>query len=231
MIPTERRNKIAELVRMKGSLSLQEIASTLHVSLITVRRDIKQLKDLGVLSSVFGGVKAVDRILSEPQREYFAKRAIPQKLAIASLAKNYVIPNSCIYLDSGTTTYAIAELLLDRSDITVITNDLAITDLLLRNSKCKIILTGGLVSRDNSSCIGESARKTLLSYNIDVAFISTTSWNERGIATSAEQKITAKRALVECSQKRILVCDSLKFGTIATYVALPPNGCPPTPRC
>lgn len=221
MIPVERRNKIVELVENKDVMSLPELADVLGVSMITIRRDLKEIIKKGLLQPVFGGVKAVSRLSEEPHRDYYEKRAIPQKEAISLKALPFINKNACIYLDAGTTTFALAEKICQRDDLTVVTNDFGIVNLLIRKSNCKLIHTGGTVNRENMACAGESTAMALEKLSIDVAFISSTSWDLRGITSSSEAKIAVKRALVKSSRRRILLCDSLKFGTVATYLALP----------
>lgn len=221
MIPTERREAIVKLVESKGVLSIPELADLLKVSAITVRRDLKEICSQGILQSVFGGVRSKNRSAIEPRRDYFENRAKPQKKAIALKASKIIPKNSCIYLDAGTTTYALAEFITDRSDLTIITNDFIITNLLMLQSKCKLIHTGGTVARGNSACVGDATSRSLLNYNIDIAFVSTPSWDARGITTSAEEKVSVKRSLMQCSQRMVLLVDSLKFGTTSTYLSLP----------
>lgn len=223
MIPEERRERLLELVDKFGVLSIPELSSKLDVSQITVRRDIKILEEENKLHTVFGGVKTVanKRISSEPNRLFFEKRAIAEKEKIASYAATLIPENSCIFLDAGTTTYFLAERLCERKDLVIVTNDFYITDLILNKSDNQIIHTGGRVSKSNHACIGSFAATAIENYNIDKAFISATSWNVKGITTSDESKVALKRALYNQTKEKILLCDSGKYGTEATYVALP----------
>ena len=223
MIPEERREKLIELVDKFGVLSIPELSTKLDVSQITVRRDIKILEEEKKLQTVFGGVKTFSnkRISSEPNRLFFEKRAISEKEKIANYASTLIPENSCIFLDAGTTTYFLAEKLCQRDDLTIITNDFYITDLILNKSDNQIIHTGGRVAKSNHACIGNFAALAIQNYNIDKAFISATSWNIQGITTSDESKVALKRALYNHTKDCILLCDSGKYGTEATYVALP----------
>ena len=221
MIPEERRERIIDLVEKYGVMSIPDLSNHLDVSLITVRRDLKILETENKIKTVFGGVKTTKRINTEPNRGFFEKRAVNQKKAIVSYAASLIPENSCIYLDAGTTTYMLAELLCKRKDLVIVTNDFYITNLLLDNSEHQLIHTGGSVSKSNHSCTGNFAAVALQNYNIDLAFISATSWNSSGITTSDENKVAIKRALLNSSKKRILLCDSSKYGTDATYIALP----------
>ncbi|MGQ7099551.1 DeoR family transcriptional regulator, partial [Escherichia sp. SP-MK] len=146
---------------------------------------------------------------------------VSSTIAIGKLAASLVQPGSCIYLDAGTTTLAIAQHLIHMESLTVVTNDFVIANYLLDNSNCTIIHTGGAVCRENRSCVGEAAATMLRSLMIDQAFISASSWSVRGISTPAEDKVTVKRAIASASRQRVLVCDATKYGQVATWLALP----------
>lgn len=94
----------------------------------------------------------------EPSHQVKTALAMTQKAAIGKLAASLVQPGSCIYLDAGTTTLAIAQHLIHMESLTVVTNDFVIADYLLDNSNCTIIHTGGAVCRENRSCVGKPLR-------------------------------------------------------------------------
>ncbi|SUG36881.1 DeoR family transcriptional regulator [Salmonella enterica subsp. arizonae] len=155
----------------------------------------------------------------EPSHQIKTELGTPQKAAIGKLAASLVQPESCIYLDAGTTTLAIARQLVTMNKLTVVTNDFVIADYLMDNSGRTIIHTGGAVCRENRSCVGEAAATLLRGLMIDQAFISASSWSVRGISTPAEDKVAVKRAAA--SRQKILVRDATKYGLVATWLALP----------
>ena len=110
---------------------------------------------------------------------------------------------------------------LDRDDLQVVTNDFEITQLLIDASQCGVIHTGGTLCRENRSCVGESAARTLRHLAIDTAFISASGWDSRGIFTPDENKVTVKETVSQVSARGILLCDSSKYNQVATFMALP----------
>lgn len=218
MIPTERRQIILDMVAEKGIVSIAELTERMHVSHMTIRRDLQKLEQQGAVIQVSGGVQSSTRVAHEPSHQIKTELATPQKAAIGKLAASLVQPESCIYLDAGTTTLAIARQLVTMNKLTVVTNDFVIADYLMDNSDCTIIHTGGAVCRENRSCVGEAAATLLRGLMIDQAFISASSWSVRGISTPAEDKVTVKRAVASASRQKILVCDATKYGQIAEIV-------------
>lgn len=220
MIPIERHQRILALVEQRGAVSINELTEILGVSHMTIRRDVSKLEEQGLLVSVSGGVRAVSRLAAEPSHLVKSTLQSEEKQAIGALAASHIAKNSCIYLDAGTTTWRWR----GRSStgtISVVTNDFEITQLLIDASQCGVIHTGGTLCRENRSCVGESAARTLRHLAIDTAFISASGWDSRGIFTPDENKVTVKETVSQVSARSILLCDSSKYNQVATFMALP----------
>ncbi|MGU0042636.1 hypothetical protein ACVXHA_03315 [Escherichia coli] len=138
-----------------------------------------------------------------------------QKAAIGKLGGKSCSAGSCIYLDAGTTTLAIAQHLIHMESLTW-----SQTISLLRTT-CSTTVIAQLFTLA-VQCVGktvpvcrEAAATMLRSLMIDQAFISASSWSVRGISTPAEDKVTVKRAIASASRQRVLVCDATKYGQVA----------------
>ncbi|KGA61163.1 DNA-binding transcriptional repressor YgbI [Yersinia pseudotuberculosis] len=221
MIPIERHQKILALVAERGVVSIAELTERLGVSHMTIRRDVQKLEEQGAVLSVSGGVRSTQRLAIEPSHQDKTMMFSRQKQAIGTSAALHIPRNSCIYLDAGTTTLALARQPEDRDDLLVVTNDFVIANFLIESSQCRMIHSGGTLCRKNRSCIGEAAAHSLRNLSIDIAFISASCWGLRGISTPDEDKVPVKRAISEASSKRVLLADASKYGKVATYLALP----------
>jgi DeoR/GlpR family transcriptional regulator of sugar metabolism len=221
VIPVERHQQILALVAERGVVSIAELTERLGVSHMTIRRDLQKLEEQGTVLSVSGGVQSAERLAAEPSHQDKEGMFSQQKAAIGQLASRQIPVNSCIYLDAGTTTLALARHIQGRDDLTVITNDFVIASYLIEYSRCNIIHTGGTVCRENRSCVGAAAALALRNLFIDLAFISASSWSLRGISTPNEDKVIVKQAIVEASRRCVLLSDTSKYGKVATYLALP----------
>lgn len=221
MIPVERHQQILTLVQERGVVSIAELTERLAVSHMTIRRDLQKLEEQGAVLLVSGGVRSTERLSSEPSHLDKTSMFSQEKQAIGAAAARHIPRNSCIYLDAGTTTLALARELGARDDLLVITNDFVIANFLIDTSQCRMIHTGGTLCRDNRSCVGDAAAQSLRGLSVDIAFISASCWGPRGIFTPDEEKIAVKRAVNEVSSKRVLLADSSKYNKIATFLALP----------
>ncbi|PRD17413.1 DNA-binding transcriptional repressor YgbI [Pantoea coffeiphila] len=221
MIPVERHQQILSLVQERGVVSIAELTERLAVSHMTIRRDLQKLEEQGAVMLVSGGVRSTERLSSEPSHLDKTSMFSQEKQAIGAAAAQHIPRNSCLYLDAGTTTLALARELSVRDDLLIVTNDFAIANFLIDGSQCRMIHTGGTLCRDNRSSVGEAAAQALRGLSIDIAFISASCWGTRGTFTPDEEKIAVKRAASEVSRKRVLLADSSKYNKIATFLALP----------
>jgi DeoR/GlpR family transcriptional regulator of sugar metabolism len=221
MIPSERHQQILALVAERGVVSITELTERLGVSHMTIRRDVQRLEEQGTVLSVSGGVRSTERLSSEPSHLVKTTLCSNEKMTIGRAAALHIPRNSCIYLDAGTTTLALARQLGERDDLLVVTNDFVVASFLIEFSQCRMIHTGGTLCRENRSCVGAAAARALKDLSIDIAFISASCWGVRGIFTPDEDKVVVKRAANLISSKHILLSDSSKYGKIATYLALP----------
>lgn len=221
MIPAERQRRIRQAIETKGMVSFAEMAEMLDVSQMTVRRDMQQLERQGQLTLVSGGAERIGRFFTElPMSE---KRSLQyeEKTAIALEAVKMVRPGTAIYFDAGTTCLAIAEEIVKRPElrdsIIAVTNDFTVLNHFMLHSGCRLYHTGGEVLRENQSCIGELTSRVISGLNIDLAFLSSSSWNETWMSTPNEAKIAVKIAAIKASERAVLVTDTSKFGKVGFF--------------
>ncbi len=221
MIPAERQKFIRNALDSRGMVSIADMAEQLGVSQMTVRRDMQTLEREGYVELVSGGARRLGGVANE--LPYAEKRRLhyAEKIAIAQKAVSTVSPGDAVYLDAGTTCLSIAEAVVAQShlrdSILAVTNDFTIAAYLMEHSSCRLYYTGGEVLRSNKSCVGQMTANVINSLNIDLAFLSTSSWNAEWISTQSESKIAAKIAAAKASRRAFLVSDSTKFGEVGFF--------------
>lgn len=218
MTPSERQDFIYRYVYENSTASFNGLAELLDVSHMTIRRDIQFLENEGKVVIVSGGIKLNDVLRHEMRYSDKAMIHHQAKKLIGKTCAELVPDGVVVYLDAGTTTYEIAKYLGERFNITIITNDFSITDYLMNKSQINLFHAGGQVDKRNMSSVGISAANFIKTLNIDIAFISSSSWHlERGISTPYEEKAIVKQAVIESSARNILVSDSSKYGKYGLY--------------
>lgn len=217
MLPLVRREKIVELVRARGNLTIEELCQILRVSPSSIRRDLAQLEARQELRRSHGGAVAMKETV-RPSLSFEEKKElnIAAKKRIAVKAAGLVSAGETICLDGGTTTQLIGEELTSLPSLTVVTNSISILYSLCRFPNIKLIALGGTVKPDIQGIVGNLTTDLLEKIHIHKLFLGADGlWPGRGIYTSSEMEAITKIKMIENSQKVILVADSQKIGQMA----------------
>lgn len=235
LLGAQRRNAIVTEVRRRGGVRLSELAATLGVSDMTVRRDVEALAEQGLLTRVHGGVLPVDTAVDEPAFATKRVRQAARKLAIARAAAALVAPGAAIGISAGSTTAALAQELTEVNSLTVVTNSIAVSDVLHRAANQSparglappaepqtVLLTGGVRTRSDA-LVGPAATAALRDLNLDLLFLGVHGMAERGgFSTPNLAEAQTNRAFVAAAQRIVVLADHTKWGVvgIATIIGL-----------
>lgn len=217
MLARQRQAKILERVREDGAVRVADLVRDLGVSDMTVRRDLEVLDDRGLLEKVHGGATAIEgSALFEPT--FAAKSSLQQaeKDAIAVAAAALVEPGMAIAVSAGTTTYALAQRMVDIPRITVVTNSIRVTDVLQQNGRPDqtIILTGG-VRTPSEALVGPFAVAALRTVHVDLVFVGVHGMDPHsGFTCPNLLEAETDRALIDAARRLIVVADHTKWGVI-----------------
>lgn len=217
MLTDQRLSKILEIIKQNEFAKVEELASMLNVSTMTIRRDLQRLNDQGLLLRRHGGATALS--VSYDEQSYLDKEmANPEgKGKIAQTAVALVKNGDTIFLDSGTTTMHIAKQLRSRKDLTVITNDVVIA-LELSETDVQLIMLGGIMQSSTKTIISSMAIEMLQKFRVTTAFIGTSSVNrEFDLFTPTMDKAYLKPVAIQIAQTAYLVVDSTKFYAQSLY--------------
>src|SRR5207249_741195 len=122
-------------------------------------------------------------------------------------------PGDSIVLGPGTTTLALARLLVHSPELTVVTNSLLVAQALMEASRVEVILTGGTLRRSIHALVGPAAEESLRALRASQAFISGNGVTaERGLSTPSPVVAAVDRALAAASQQRVVLADNTKLG-------------------
>ena len=215
MFAIERQQRILEILKMTGAVSVGKLSEEFHVAEETVRRDLEKLEKQEKLLRTHGGAVPIDDNKHEPSIEKRKKLYVEEKRKAARVAAGLIVSGDTIFLDASTTTYFIAQELKNMQNITIVTNSIQVMEELHACEGIKIIGTGGLVSV-NHSFVGSLAEKSIRkNYFANKMFFSSRGiTREAGILDSNEQECAIKKCMLENSQQKIYVCETSKVGRI-----------------
>ncbi|WBT07853.1 DeoR/GlpR family DNA-binding transcription regulator [Corynebacterium sp. SCR221107] len=219
MYSEERRRQIASLTAVEGRVNVTELASRFDVTAETIRRDLAVLDREGVVHRVHGGAVANQTFqTTEFSLDTRARSASGAKNSIAHAALAFLPePNGGMFLDAGTTTAALADLLAVQPQAkqwSIVTNSLSIALSLANSGLDEIQLLGGAVRAITQAVVGDTALRTLALMRADVAFIGTNALTlDHGLSTADSQEAAIKSAMITNAHKVVVLCDSTKMGT------------------
>ncbi len=206
-----RQSEILELARSEGRVIVEDLAQRFDVTLQTIRRDLTELADAGHLDRVHGGATlrtGVTNLGYEQRRRMNAgaKTAIARACAAA-------IPNNCsLILNLGTTTEAVARELLGHSNITVITNNMNVANILTANPGCEIMVAGGALRRSDGGLVGELTTQFFEQFKVDYAVIGTSALDRDGDILDFDlAEVRVSKTIIRQARCRFLVCDHSKL--------------------
>ena len=212
MTANPRQLTLLSLVQAQGSLSVEQLAERLQVTLQTVRRDVQKLADEGLLARFHGGVRVPNSTvenIDHLQRETLhaaGKRRIARAIAMA-------IPNDCsLILNIGTTTEAVARALGEHSGLRVITNNLNIARILSVNPKTEVIVTGGVVRGRDQGIVGEAAVDFIRQFKVDLAVIGISGIEADGTLRDYDyREVKVAQTILHHAREVWVAADASKF--------------------
>src|SRR3984893_12318741 len=213
MLAVERRRLIAESIRSRGVVSVAEMADALGTTEITLRRDLRAMAMDGLVVRTHGGAIRPASLGHEPSYSEKAQQAATEKAAIARVALAMVRPGDSIVLGPGTTTLALARLLVHSPELTVVTNSLLVAQALMEAPRVEVILTGGTLRRSIHALVGPATEESVRALRASQAFISGNGFTaDRGLSTPSPVVAATDRSLAGAAQHVVVLADHTKIG-------------------
>lgn len=210
-----RQNEILELARAEGRVLVEDLAQRFDVTLQTIRRDLGDLAEAGLLDRTHGG--AVPRT-GAVNLGYEARRRMnaEAKAAIGAACAALIPENSSLILNLGTSTEAVAQALIHHQNITVVTNNMNVANILAANPGCDIMVAGGALRRSDGGLVGELTTQFFEQFKVDYAIIGTSALDVDGDLLDFDlAEVRVSRAILRQARQSILVTDHSKIGRAA----------------
>ncbi len=206
----ERRDRIVAVVTARGRVRIGELAREVAASEPTVRKDLALLERAGLLRRTHGGALALRPPAERPFVDRLDREA-EAKTAIARVCVDLVADGDAIYLDSGTTTLRIAELLTARN-VNALTNGIAVAAALAEKPTVRHTLLGGVLRPSAGAVAGALAVENLARFTVSTAFIGATGLTEDGITVADHNEAQLKAAVLGRARRVVVPVDASKIG-------------------
>jgi len=206
MLPTQRRQAILAELRQAKAVSAEELARRFGVSLETIRRDLRGLRDRGLLERVYGGALSVRTAEGD----------------FAQLAATLVEPGDTIVIDIGTTALEVARALPEAFRGRVLTNSVPVAMALADRDEVELLLCGGQVRHGDAACYGSQAEAFFADFYADKAFLGSGGVHaQAGLTDYHPPEVATRRTIIAHAAASYVLADSSKLGTIAVHRVCP----------
>lgn len=207
----DRQMKMLEYLRKKKTSSVEELCRVLNVSRSTARRDTLALEALGAVKCGAGRVSTVESNAIMRHYKIRENEHVAEKERIASAASDFLKDGMTIFIDGGTTTFKLCEILKKYRDITVITNGIYVAAALMDLPDISLFLAGGYSRPGLATVHGEPTVEFMRQYRADACFISADGVDVDGIYSASLQSAWVSGQMLQNSAVRVLLCDHSKF--------------------
>jgi DeoR/GlpR family transcriptional regulator of sugar metabolism len=217
----ERQNHIRNMLNSTGTVTVNEIMQELSVSDMTVRRDLSEMAQQGLLIRTHGGaylVEKYDKSYPTNLRKAYLSRT---KDKMAQIALSYIQDNEVIMLDSSTTCMALFEAAVQsQKPLTIITNSLQIMSYCDdNNTNINLICVGGTFRKRTSSCADQHTVDMLRNFRADRAFISCPKLTiEYGLSDNHNSEARVRESMLKQSKFGVVIADHTKFDESANIL-------------
>ena len=215
LYPQERHNEILRLVAEEGRVSVTELSRIFGVSGVTIRSDLHALAAQNLLIRTHGGAVPSNRSLSVLPLTTRLQLQAQEKQRIGRAAARMVADGDAIFLDTSSTTLAIAKHLKQHRNLTIITNSLALAEEMLDAPGLDVVMPGGRLRRNTASLVGIDGLEMLRDFHIQKGFFGVHGITlEKGLTDVSADEADVKQPLVEMCQWVTAVFDSTKWGKV-----------------
>lgn len=208
---SDRQNDILAAARSQGRVLVDSLAASFAVTPQTIRRDLNDLCQRGLLARMHGGAmpaNSVSNVRYEDRRNLFAA----EKALIGTAAASQIPENSSLVINIGTTTEQVARALYNHRDLIVITNNINVINILTGSPAKELILAGGVVRQSDGGIVGEAAVEFIRQFRVDCAVIGASSLDQDGAVLDFDyREVLVARAMIANARRTVLVADHQKF--------------------
>ena len=218
MTPGERQSKIANIIRQRHRITVNELAEFLKISRETIRRDLSELVRDGKAQKFHGGAELPTTIGEGSFRERMGEN-VPGKVQVAAMAAKLVSPGETILIDTGSTSVFFAEKLAELSDLTIVTNSSEIARIMsLSHLQSGVFLLGGQFNSDNLQTVGNFAISQVQCFRAHHAILTIGALDTiTGVMDFSIEEAQLAQAMIAQADSLTIIADSSKFHRIASF--------------
>ncbi|MCU0868462.1 MAG: DeoR/GlpR family DNA-binding transcription regulator [Burkholderiales bacterium] len=207
-----RHERILTEVRTSAAIRISALARELGVSGETIRRDLAELGEAGLVSRTYGGA-TVRPFTAEPSVHERDRARVDERFRIGAAAAARVADGQIVMIDGGSTTFQVARHLAQRArGLTVLTNSVGVAAVAGANPTFRVMLCPGVFHAQEGAVLGEDTAQWLVRFHAHVAIIGASGVTGEGPVDAVPGAAVVKRVMIDRAAETLLVADHSKFG-------------------
>lgn len=212
-----RRRKVLDMITKSGDVKVGDIATLLHVSPLTIRRDLQYLEDSKLLERYYGGA----RIMEEREEEASEDKVMSARRHIAKYAASLVEDGDHIFINTSSTAIGMLSY-IEAKDVTVITNNGNAINM-KHSSNVTVILTGGELRYVKGTMVGDFALNSLMGVTAKKSFVGCSGLSaESGMTSAFSNEVQINGLMLSrVTEKAYILADYQKIGQNSNFVSCP----------
>lgn len=217
-----RHERILAEMRTAATLRVGDLAADLNVSTETIRRDLFELQERGLINRTYGG--AVRPLGSEPAVSERHRMMVAEREAIAARAVKFIKPQEVIAIGAGaTTTHVARRMAAECRDLTVITHSFSVATVVAANPTIEVIVCPGRYNGREGMMVGVETIEFLQNYNVNRAILGVSGITPEGLADAEAPAAWVYKAMMNRAEETIIVTDHSKFDvpSLAIWARVP----------
>jgi DeoR family fructose operon transcriptional repressor len=216
MLQIERRKIILNQLKKASSVTIPSLARACNVSEITIRRDLDELQERGMLIRTHGGATKSSAIHNLVSFEEKSTENKDKKVSVCRKAAEFIQENDSIYIDCGSTVYHLVQHITGKGPLKVVTNSLPIMSYLINYPHIKLYMIGGELDHKRQALYSTLVDECNFSYRVDKAFIGAAAVSlEHGLSANDEKEAHTTLKMARAANEVFLLADSSKMNKTA----------------
>ncbi len=211
MNDTERRAFIMSHAQRHGKVRATPLAAQLGVAVQTLRRDLRELCETGVLDRVHGGAVLPSGVLNIG---YGDRRSLNReaKEKIGKRVASLIPDHASLFLNIGTTTEAVARALANHRHLMVVTNNLNVASILSTMPTCKVVVAGGNLRQSDGALVGDLAALAIERFKVDIAVIGCSAIDPAGDLLDFDpEEVRVSQQILNAARASVVAADASKL--------------------
>jgi len=214
LYPAERQQHIMAHLNRNGRASVSELSLMFGVSAVTIRADLQALASGDLIVRTHGGAVLAPRA---PELSLTLRRQqqVDAKERIGTAAAEFVANGDAVFLDASSTALALAHILRQRRDLTILTHSLVVAQSMLDSPGVTVVMTGGTLQRETVSLLGSDGLAILRKYNLKTGFFGAHGLSfPEGLTDVSAGEAEVKRQVVALCRQVVALIDATKWGRV-----------------